>query len=231
MASNLTKSLDLVRSYRTHNNPQWLPLWQSIVHRVYEASTRASRRLKPYGVGKAWVHAGGVKEVEMTALAYLTYAEDLRRVAPQIEFLRLSESSGLVETLCKTPALGHITALSLRGNNLTCDDALRLSKSPHLAQLRWLDLQDNHIQNDGLRHLAVSQGLGQLLYVALDGNPCDDPLDLSFRDGLSGRLTDFETTPWGRELESLVAEPPLKWLHSAQYFGHLYPPSMSDALF
>lgn len=215
---------------RLTNDKGWAMKWRHVSVRVGEASKKALQWLSPLGATDVEIQDGFVVGITIPADAFVRHTYTLDTMVPRLRYVTLTQVSTnpLLTLACEDPLMSRIRALSLTGNNL-CDESVEiLAKSFRLVHLCWLDISDNQITNHGLEILASSKVFDRLAYVAIDGNPCDDPLELAVRDW-DQTLTALQMNDFGRRLEALSPFGHLAWIHAQVKFDNLYPPLMCDA--
>ena len=162
---------------------------------------------------------GFIWRASLTAEAFLAHGAELLSLAP-ITHVELTSVKPVLEKLLESPLLLRVQSLSLAGNELNDEDAMRLATSTNLAHIWWLDLSQNPIGQTGLRAIIRWPGLAGLWYLGLNGNPFD-PRETFGHEGAV--ISDARLPEAGQALEAEFG--PIRWLHYYPELGQDYPPS------
>ncbi len=133
---------------------------------------------------------GFPEQATLTAEDFLIQGERLFELAP-ITHLELVEASPVIDQVARSPLLGRLHTLALRGERGLKARGLRaLLESPHLARLRKLELAGHGLEREGARLLAEARRLGGLRELLLGYNRLgDEGVERLLQAPWLGRLT------------------------------------------
>jgi uncharacterized protein (TIGR02996 family) len=113
---------------------------------------------------------GVLDSVTVVADDFLSYGDELFRLAPAVRRVRLTDAAGLMPKLIHCPTLARVRELDLFGNDLGNDGVSLLVQSAYLGGLDALDLGFNGLDFAGVRVLARASTLPNLRGLALNDN-------------------------------------------------------------
>lgn len=216
-------------NYLRRNSEEWINEWNEISIQVYEKSKQATEMLVYYGVEKAYIHDGHIKEIHISVDNFLEFGKALQIEIPQLQFLTITDKNKAGYDLFNFHLLSSIKCLRLRHTNLTDGNIGTFAKSPYVQNICWLDLGDNQKLTDkSLFYIAESINTKNICFIATDGTHLSDFYDpFESIDGLiCSKITGF-----GKELESSSPRKKLPWVNAIRMFDEQYPPRMSDAVY
>lgn len=101
---------------------------------------------------------------------FLSYGDELFRLAPCVRRVRLTDAAGRVPRLARCPTLARVRELDLFGADLGNAGVGQLVESAYLGGLDALDLGFNGLDFAGVRALARASTLPNLRELALNDN-------------------------------------------------------------
>lgn len=122
---------------------------------------------------------GFIAFVRMEPENFVALGERLFRMAP-VQHADLYDGQEPVRPLFDSPFLAKLDSLSLWRTKLTDDDAIAMAKCAALGRVTWLDLRENQIGEKGVRALAESPYMQNKVVVMLGGNPCNPAEEVSY---------------------------------------------------
>ncbi|MCA9056889.1 MAG: hypothetical protein KDA85_00260 [Planctomycetaceae bacterium] len=175
----------------------------------------------------AWCFHRGFPEELTTSCEQLADVGDSVFDRNPLLHLNLTSSNG-ASSLSRIQRLSQIVSLRCSGRDWNDESFFQLSNTRIWNRLSWLDLRFNELTNRFVEYLCHEpRRFPSLKYVQLFANPCDDPTDVPVDDDHdwgdhSWRITDWESTQAGRQLEQRFGIQP--WFHYHTEDRLYFPP-------